>query len=288
MAKNITQLITTVRANQLAGSRLRYKTGTTTGAGNAGGTTFVDSGLSTYADDFFNGCWARLTSGSFSKLKEVLVTDFVSSTGTVTVAETLGNQVATSTSYEIFEKNVWSDPHILEWLNGELASIAHLLDERVAPQLIKRSTVSGVSGVLQIPSDMVRLVSLRLTDGSGTVHLLHPSQRYRFDDDDVGSNSYRLVIPAGSSSVDANQFYGRFEYKPTGNTSFDFDYIPKLADVSSSQVLQAPDWLADILVAGATYRGFVASDDFTKAQAYKTQRDELITLANRQQLSKAA
>lgn len=286
MAKTVEELIFSVRANQVDNTNFRYKTGTTTSSGNAGGTTFIDSGLSSFVDDFFNGCHARITNSGFSKLKEILITDFTSSTGTVTVAETFGGQILNTYTYEIFEKSVWTDPQIIEWLNSELSSLAHLLDDKVAASLIKKETVAGASGVLAIPDDMIRLIGIETTDGSGTVTMLHPTQRDRFNDDDTASEAHRVVIPSGATSVDGNNIFGTYQYKPTDVESFDFYYIPKLADLTTSQDLQAPNWLADLLVLGATVRGFMASDDFDKAREFRGYRDDFIALANRQQIDK--
>lgn len=289
MAKTIEQLIFSVRANQIDNTNFRYKIGTTTSTGNAAGTTFIDSALSTYVDDFFNGCFARITSGSFDKMREALVTDFVSSSGTVTVAETLGGAIVNTLTYEIFEKGVWTEPQIIDWLNAELSTLAHLLDDKALSMLIKKSTITGSSGVIStLPTDMVRLLSIRVSDGSGTVHLFSPTQRDRFDDDDSNSSSHRIAIFSGSTIVDAGNIFSRIEYKPANTESFDLFYVPSLASLTTSQDLQAPDWVGDLLVLGATVRGFIASDDFNKAQTFKGYRDELVALANQQQLSKAS
>lgn len=76
-------------------------TGTTTSAGNAGGTTFVDSGLVKYEDNYFgdperNSEWWAYVSSQLRSIKS-----FTSSSGTVTVHKAFSAQIATSTAYEI-------------------------------------------------------------------------------------------------------------------------------------------------------------------------------------------
>lgn len=86
----------TIRADAAGADRLP---GTTTSGGSS--TTAIDSGLATYQPDFFRGKYLLLTSGAFSGQWR-LITDFTSSSGTITVAPAFGGTVATSVTYEVY------------------------------------------------------------------------------------------------------------------------------------------------------------------------------------------
>ena len=113
--------------------------------------------------------------------------------------------------------------------------------------------------------------------------LLNPDERNRFTSDPwipaVSGQNY-VAIFSGDSGVDSNGLYGRLEYHPNDNATVTYTIIPKLPDISSSQNLNAPDWLFDILCLGATARAFLASEDFSNYEYYKSLRDERIAVIN--------
>jgi len=78
------------------------KSYTTTGAGDGGGTTVVCSALSTpYPhDDYINGATIVLTGGDYAGERRT-ISDYASSTGTITVATAFSGQVATSVTFDI-------------------------------------------------------------------------------------------------------------------------------------------------------------------------------------------
>ena len=79
--------------------------GTTTSQGNAGKTTFIDSAMAKYEDDYFGGgnenveWWVYLS----SQLRPIK--DFTSSTGTFEVYTAFSSQVAASTDYDLYRLN---------------------------------------------------------------------------------------------------------------------------------------------------------------------------------------
>lgn len=78
--------------------------GAATGNGNAGGTTFPDTGMSTYGDDFYNDWYVLLTSGTYvGQWRKVA--DFTQSTGTFTVDRAFGGQVASGVTYQVYKHN---------------------------------------------------------------------------------------------------------------------------------------------------------------------------------------
>jgi len=78
-----------------------YLTGTTTADGNTAKTTFIDSSLSKYPDNYFgsperNPEWWAYVGTTLRSIK-----DFVGNTGTVIVHNAFSSQVTTSTAYSI-------------------------------------------------------------------------------------------------------------------------------------------------------------------------------------------
>ena len=121
MAKTLSDFLVAVRQNLFEHNKIRYRKSTTTSAGNTSGTTAIDSSASSFVDDYFNGCYFRLLSGTGARQKEILVTDFVGSSGTFTLAETAGVQIGSGVLYEVFDKGIFTDTAIIDWINAELA-----------------------------------------------------------------------------------------------------------------------------------------------------------------------
>lgn len=77
-----------------------YQVVETTGAGST--TTFVDTGLAGFANDYFIDWYARITESGHSALWQIRrVSDFVSSTGTGTVPNAFGASTGSSTAMEL-------------------------------------------------------------------------------------------------------------------------------------------------------------------------------------------
>ena len=74
---------------------------TTSGAGNAGGTTAVDSALSTEDDDHFNDDYFLLMTSGTDDGNFRPVSDFTGSTGTITVGRAFSAQIASGVTYEL-------------------------------------------------------------------------------------------------------------------------------------------------------------------------------------------
>ena len=86
----------------------RFTSLSTTSAGNAGGTTLVDTGLLNLPDggedDTFNGFWiivTELVSGGPAIGESAKVSDYATATGTLTLESALTAQIKTGTSYEL-------------------------------------------------------------------------------------------------------------------------------------------------------------------------------------------
>jgi hypothetical protein len=75
--------------------------GTTDGDGAGDGTTVVDATtLGSYANDWFNGGTILITSGTYSGVSKT-ISDFATTTGTVTVSEAFAGQIVSGVTYEI-------------------------------------------------------------------------------------------------------------------------------------------------------------------------------------------
>jgi len=74
-------------------------TGTATANGNVGGTTVIDTSK-TELDDYYVNMYMKITSGPYVNQIR-LITDWVKSTGTYTVASSFGGQITTGTTYEV-------------------------------------------------------------------------------------------------------------------------------------------------------------------------------------------
>ena len=286
--KTLTDFLVTIRQNLFEHGKIRYRKSATTSSGNSGGTTAVDSGASSFVDGYFNGCYFRLLSGTGARQKEVLVSGFTSASGTFTFAETIGLQVASGVSYEVFEKGIFTDVAIIDWINAELAAVPTYLNDDALVHIIKKTTTSGTSGVASLPSDALKIISVEI--GGRVAALLNPDEKNRFTSDPwipaVSGENY-VAIFTGSTSVDSDNLYGRLEYRPNDNATVTYTIIPKLPDISSSQSLNAPEWLFDILCLGATARAFLASEDFDNYRLYKGLRDERISVINQGNLGRA-
>ena len=73
---------------------------TTTSAGNAGGTTLIDTALRRYGDGYLRGRFVRITSGT-NDLEIRQITDNTQATGTATVGGAFTAQVASAVTYQI-------------------------------------------------------------------------------------------------------------------------------------------------------------------------------------------
>ena len=78
-----------------------WESSTTTSAGNAGGTTLVDTYLSRYGDNRLVGMFIRITLAGSNQYIIRRITSNLQATGTVTVSPAFPAQVASSSTYEL-------------------------------------------------------------------------------------------------------------------------------------------------------------------------------------------
>ena len=92
--------------SEIMGDYLHF---TTTGDGNEGGTTLVDSALSAYGDNYFGGAnnsrYVYITSGD-AEGEERIISGFTSSSGTITVSAAFSAQIVSDVTYEIHSYSI--------------------------------------------------------------------------------------------------------------------------------------------------------------------------------------
>lgn len=280
MSVTVTSLILKVKTNLAEQKAMRYLSSTATSGSS---TTIVVSSLaSVYPDDTFNGCYARLTSGVGANFKRVLVSDYTGSSGTFTLAESIGFTVTTNT-FEVFDVGIWADPDILSWMNDEQKELQILLSDEVQHQIVKRTSTTSSSGFAAYPSAMLRLVKhpeygLAVEVGDGVVTPIYsPAERMLLNDDAFLTAT--ITEPVAWLSHDGGSVYG-IRHHPTTVATVYWTHVPLLSDMTLSGNAGLPDFLTNLLVLGTTCHGFMSSEDFSNATAWKSKRDEQIKLLN--------
>ena len=282
MAKTVEQIIESVRRNLFEAKKIRYFKGTTTSAGAADGTTAIDSSISGYNDDFFNGARFRPRDNvqTLTTRGQVLITDFTGSTGTLTfeaaiAPDGVGDQVASGTTYEIFDEGIWSDIAIIEWINSEQDALMALLTAEALATVTKRSTTAGTAGVAPNPTDMIRPIAI--TVGDRVAGLLNPDEQTRFKDDaflPATTERPLAIFINGVSPTDG------LRYRPANNVTITWDYVPRLAEMTTTQDTELPDHYVSLLVLSVTATAFLASEDHNNHGLWKNLRDDRIKATN--------
>ena len=162
---------------------------TTTSAGNAGGTTVVDTALSRRGDDGWRDYYVRLTSGT-ATLEIRRVTDFTASTGTLTVLPAFSAQVATSVTYELHRYDPGEKFRCLD--DGRVRAYPDLGILR----FIDTITSDGISTAYDIPSTVRR--------GPLTVLEEHPldvAQSWNFLTNPTGNSTTGWTASSASATI---------------------------------------------------------------------------------------
>lgn len=150
-------------------------------------TTIVDTKLTRFADDFFNGTqsFIRLTTGAAPEGDRAWVTDFVSSTGTLTVSPTMTGAVVSGDRYQLFFRVSYDD--INDALDKVVATFEvatslvakdNSLDYYVtmAPLLLRRQQLIAVwrRDLKAVDSSPVEVVGWTFEDAQGQLTLRMP------------------------------------------------------------------------------------------------------------------
>lgn len=238
-----------------------YLAGTTTSAGNAGGTTLIATGL-TALDDFYNQKEIILTSGDASGQRR-LISDFDAGTDTITLEETVGFLIASGVTFELGEAGFWSDREGLDWLNdGQADMVQKLTDEYLAPYLGKVSTTAGTTGKASFPTDYIRTVPKHVLVDGAVAPFLPPTQYRRFVSD--------TFTPGTANVPTAIVRDSKLHYRPANNVTITWDYIRRPVAITIAQNSELPEDIHAALCDYAIYRGWL-----------KAQTEESQAIANR-------
>lgn len=173
----------------------------------------------------------------------------------------------------------WTPAELLTYANLESVGLLNLIKDDALVQFQKKSTTVGSSGVAQIPSDAMHILGFQVA--GVTPVMLKSNERSRFESDGyLGTTGNPVAIFSGNVSVDANDIYGRLDFKPANNATITWYYIPKLPDVTSSQDLEAPDWYLDLLVLATVARALIANGQINEAEPFLLKRNEQVKMIN--------
>lgn len=267
MSKTARQFLTAVRSNLSELKGLRYVSSIATADGGSTGLTLIDTTLSTYANDHFVGCVAKIASDH----RRPLISDFVSSTGTLTVGDGstpstgFGRQATIGVAYEIMEKGIWDDSELIQFGNESQIDLLNMLSDDALVTVAKGTTTAGTLGDSALPSDFIRLISLLISDSGSSSEftvagIIPPDEEWRF---------YHDPFLTGNSDNPVAIFRaGRVLYRPAVNATLKWSYIGKLLDLSGSQGFEWPDDFFPLICDRSTAKAFEVSEDYNSAAIF--------------------
>lgn len=260
------------------GTKRRYKTGTTDGAGAADGKTLVASALGG-VDDSVNEMQIKLTNGAISGERR-LIGDYVASSGTITVVDAFSAQVATSVTFEIGEAGVVSDHDLIDYFTeAQDRLIMHLVADAF-PAHIKRIEVITTSGVsAALPANLAGPPkSLQFRDASSNeydVSLLAPSEKDRFKDDAFVGGSLTDMVAMWENGV--------ILVRPTTpDGTLLLNVVPKFDAVTFAGGSKLPSYLHPLQVTWAVYKGWFAKQRLDLGNVAKQSFFDAVNAINRQ------
>lgn len=218
-----------------------------TGTADAGSdtTSMIDDALSRYPNDRFNGAHILMTSGTHSS-DELLITDFLQSTGDCTFIPTLTGDTLDSDTYEILPYSG------TDFLRAIQASIMELYDRGLmvreffvqmmsgsplynsdwsywnAAATVDGWTVSGSTLARERASQNIAVAetAVKLDTATGTLTL---NSRYRRYLEDMKGDTIRLYCPVKCDTASAariNLYNGSNNYSPYhGGTSTEWELL---------------------------------------------------------------
>ena len=168
-----------------------WQSSTTTSAGNAGGTTLIDTYLRRYGDNRLEGVFVRINeTGDTSNLQVRRANTFSNSTGTVTVAPAFAAQIGSAKGYELHRYDPVLKFRALDKARFDVADevFQYIFDETV--------TADGVSTEYNIPTTLV--------SGPVTVHVERPltaDLTWNFLNDPIGDSTTNYTASSATIST---------------------------------------------------------------------------------------
>lgn len=273
----IREMLSLARSGLGQVGRLRYKTGTTTGAGAATGTTFVSSSFGG-VDDAWNEAEIRITSGDNSGQRRE-IGDWVNSGGTGTVVESFTHLVATSVTFEVGEKGFISDHELLELFTEAQDEIIIQVVPDAFPGHTTVLEVAGTAGLsAALPANLAGPPkSLGFRDASSNeydVVLLPPGERDRFAEDAfLGSTLNDMV------AIFEN---GKIRYRPVNNGTLLLPVVPKFDSVTFSGGSKLPSYMHHLQTKYAIWKGYRKKQQTGLATEAKTDFYDSVNAINSQ------
>lgn len=128
----------------------------TTSAGNAGGTTLVDTALSAFGDNRLVGQYAYLTATPFATRR---ITSNTQATGTVTVSPAFASQVGSATTYQIHKYSPTKKFLALDKARLTVSDYLFIINRDDSITGNGRSRVFGVPSSMQLGPTMAMIES---------------------------------------------------------------------------------------------------------------------------------
>ena len=261
------EIILQVNAQLGQRGRNRFFTGTTTGAGNAAGTTFVSTGL-TGVDDAYNEMEFKITSGDLDG-QIGRIGDWVNSTNTGSLIEPMETQIPSGVTFEIGEKGVVSDIDIIDYINNAQENLAtHLVPDVFAADLIDLEIAMSAGVASAVLPDTYAGVPNKGYFKTGS------SVNYDIEIIPIDRKNMIRRNPFKGQTVKdiVVWFQNQKAYMAPGLTgTLVFPVVPNFTDVSYSVASTMPSFVHYLLVIYAVWHGWEQKRDFAKAADKKTE-----------------
>ncbi len=240
-------------------------------------TTIVDSSLS-QGDDFFNEMEVEIIEGD-TKGERRIVTDFVSSAGTITVDSPFSAAIASGDKYIIGHKGFWGISEVLEYLTDAVNDLKNELIDDVFFRNFASKTTSGYSvagknyGETTLPSDIIRPISVYINGQKARIYRLE--QARSFDRDPYISAAVLI------GAVDIQTTGRTVHFRPKGNVDIVWNYI-KESNVTVDSPSDLPSNLHPLIVDNAIARGFEKRQRADLSESYRQRYNKNVKLLNLQ------
>lgn len=273
----IREMLASTRSGLKAVGQLRYKTATTSGAGAAGGTTLVSTGLAG-VDDAWNEMEVKITSGTNSGERRN-VGDWVNSTSTMTFVNPFTTQVATTVTFEVGEKGFFSDHELLDMFTESQLELRLLLRPEAFPADLEWIAIAGTAGSATVPATVHESPQSMLfvdtaASGEYDVTILPVDEKDRFRDDAFLGSQLKDIVAIFEE--------GKIKYRPTDAGSFKIPQVPIFANVTFTTGSVFPAYLHSLQITYAVWRGWLKREHSDIAQVWRqSYLDSIATINER-------
>lgn len=271
----IREMLASTRSGLKAGGQLRYKTGTTTDAAAADGTTLIATSFEG-VDDAWNEMEVKITSGT-NEGERQQVGDWVNSTGTMTFVRPFTNFVNASVTFEVGEKGFISDHEFFDMFTESQLELRQLLRPEAFPADLEWIAVAGTAGSATVPATVHESPQSMLfidtaASGEYDVTILPVDEKDRFRDDAFLGSQLEDIVAIFEE--------GKIKYRPTDAGSFKIPQVPVFANVTFAAGSVFPAYLHSLQVTYAIWRGWLKRERPDIAQVWRQSYLDLIATIN--------